>query len=175
MYAIARGVEASCWMAGRDHDYPEQFAAGLKPHAVREKYYYARRPEITRVVDISGVRGSKSRGQPRQSGQGPRRPSRVAAPRGAGEKAAALAAAGRRRRDGRPQLHQGVSAGTQPRAGPEIRRAIRRSVSLHRPWGTVADRRLHPKTRRSGPRLNTVANRPATPTMACGREGTGAC
>jgi LmbE family N-acetylglucosaminyl deacetylase len=52
---IARGVEAACWMAGRDHDYPEQFAAGLKPHAVREKYYYARRPEITRVVDISGV------------------------------------------------------------------------------------------------------------------------
>ncbi len=53
--AIARGVEAACWMAGRDHDYPEQFAAGLKPHAVREKYYYARRPEITRVVDISAV------------------------------------------------------------------------------------------------------------------------
>ena len=42
-------------MAGRDHDYPEQFAAGLKPHAVQEKYYYARRPEITRVVDISAV------------------------------------------------------------------------------------------------------------------------
>src|SRR5205814_7047961 len=41
--------------AGRNHDNPEQFAAGLKPHAVREKYYYARRPEITRVVDISGV------------------------------------------------------------------------------------------------------------------------
>ena len=52
---IAKGVEASCWMAGRDHDYPEQFAAGLKPHAVQEKYYYARRPEITRVVDIGGV------------------------------------------------------------------------------------------------------------------------
>jgi len=50
---IARGVEAACWMAGRDHDYPEQFAAGLEPHAVQEKYYYARRPEITRVVDIS--------------------------------------------------------------------------------------------------------------------------
>ncbi len=53
--AIARGVEAACWMAGRDHDYPEQFAAGLKPHAVQEKYYYARRPEITRVVDITSV------------------------------------------------------------------------------------------------------------------------
>jgi LmbE family N-acetylglucosaminyl deacetylase len=53
--AIARGVEAACWMAGRDHDYPEQFAAGLEPHAVLEKYYYARRPEITRVVDITSV------------------------------------------------------------------------------------------------------------------------
>jgi LmbE family N-acetylglucosaminyl deacetylase len=53
--AIARGVEAACWMAGRAHDYPEQFAAGLAPHAVQEKYYYARRPEITRVVDVSGV------------------------------------------------------------------------------------------------------------------------
>ena len=28
---------------------------GIEPHAVSEKYYYARRPEITRVVDISGV------------------------------------------------------------------------------------------------------------------------
>ncbi len=53
-YMIARGVEAACWMAGRAHDYPEQFAAGLEPHEVKEKYYYARRPEITRVVDISG-------------------------------------------------------------------------------------------------------------------------
>jgi LmbE family N-acetylglucosaminyl deacetylase len=52
---IARGMEAACWMAGRAHDYPEQFAAGLAPHAVQEKYYYARRPEINRVVDVSGV------------------------------------------------------------------------------------------------------------------------
>jgi LmbE family N-acetylglucosaminyl deacetylase len=54
---IARGVEAACWMAGRAHDYPEQFAAGLAPHTVQEKYYYARRPEINRVVDVSGVVG----------------------------------------------------------------------------------------------------------------------
>src|SRR5215468_2429405 len=52
---IARGIEAACWMAGRAHDYPEQLAAGLAPHAVREKYYYARRPEVNRVVDVSGV------------------------------------------------------------------------------------------------------------------------
>jgi LmbE family N-acetylglucosaminyl deacetylase len=52
-YMIARAVEAACWMAGRAHDYPEQFAAGLAPKTVQDKYYFARRPEITRVVDIS--------------------------------------------------------------------------------------------------------------------------
>ena len=50
---VARAVEAACWMAGREHDYAEQIAAGLKPKAVQDKYYFARRPEITRVVDIS--------------------------------------------------------------------------------------------------------------------------
>jgi LmbE family N-acetylglucosaminyl deacetylase len=52
-YMVARGVEAACWMAGRDHDYPEHFAAGLAPKEVQEKYYFARRPEVTRVVDIT--------------------------------------------------------------------------------------------------------------------------
>jgi hypothetical protein len=51
----ARAVEAACWIAGRAHDYPEHFAAGLSAHAVTDKYYFARRPEITRVVDISHV------------------------------------------------------------------------------------------------------------------------
>jgi LmbE family N-acetylglucosaminyl deacetylase len=70
-FAIARGIEASCWMAGRDHDYPEQFAAGLKPHAVREKYYYARRPEITRVVDITGVIDKKVEANRANQAKGP--------------------------------------------------------------------------------------------------------
>ncbi len=70
-YAIARGVEASCWMAGRDHDYAEQFAAGLKPHAVREKYYYARRPEITRVVDISSFVDRKVEANRANQAKGP--------------------------------------------------------------------------------------------------------
>ena len=52
-YMLAKAVEAACWMAGRAHDYPEQFAAGLSPKTVQDKYYFARRPEITRVVDIS--------------------------------------------------------------------------------------------------------------------------
>jgi LmbE family N-acetylglucosaminyl deacetylase len=53
-YVTAQVVEACCWMAGQDHDYPEHFAAGLQPHAVTEKYYFARGPQIVnRVVDIS--------------------------------------------------------------------------------------------------------------------------
>ena len=54
-YVLGSCVEAASWMAGREHDYPEQFIAGLKTHAVSEKYYYARHPAITRVVDISAV------------------------------------------------------------------------------------------------------------------------
>jgi LmbE family N-acetylglucosaminyl deacetylase len=54
-YVLGHCVEAACWMAGRVHDYPEQFAAGLAPRAISEKYYYARHPDITRVVDISGT------------------------------------------------------------------------------------------------------------------------
>src|SRR6266853_6142045 len=54
-YVLGHCVEAACWMAGREHDYPEQFAAGLKTHAVSEKYYYARHPDITRVVDITSM------------------------------------------------------------------------------------------------------------------------
>jgi LmbE family N-acetylglucosaminyl deacetylase len=53
-YVTTQVVEASCWMAGLDFDYPEQLAAGLQPHAVKEKYYFARGPQIVnRVVDIS--------------------------------------------------------------------------------------------------------------------------
>jgi LmbE family N-acetylglucosaminyl deacetylase len=54
-YVLAHCVEAACWMAGRVHDYPEQLAAGLEARAVSAKYYYARHPDITRVVDISGT------------------------------------------------------------------------------------------------------------------------
>jgi LmbE family N-acetylglucosaminyl deacetylase len=53
-YVTAQVVEASCWMAGLDLDYPEQLAGGLQPHAVQEKYYFARGPQIVnRIVDIS--------------------------------------------------------------------------------------------------------------------------
>ncbi len=52
-YVTAQAVEAACWMSGGHLDMPEHFAAGLKPHSVREKYYFARGPQlVNRVVDI---------------------------------------------------------------------------------------------------------------------------
>jgi LmbE family N-acetylglucosaminyl deacetylase len=53
-YVTAQSVEAACWMAGGGKDFPEHFEAGLKPHGVREKYYFARGPQqlVNRVVDI---------------------------------------------------------------------------------------------------------------------------
>ena len=55
-YVTAKAMEAACWMAGTSKDYPEHFDAGLKPHSVGEKYYFARGPQIVnRVVDTSTV------------------------------------------------------------------------------------------------------------------------
>ena len=53
-YVTASAVEAACWMAGMAKDYPEHFEAGLSPHGVNEKYYFARGPQlVNRVVDTS--------------------------------------------------------------------------------------------------------------------------
>lgn len=53
-YVTAQAVEAACWMAGGKLDLPEHFAAGLQPHSVAEKYYFARGPQlVNRVVDIA--------------------------------------------------------------------------------------------------------------------------
>ena len=53
-YVTSQCVEAACWMAGGDKDYPEHFAAGLKPHAVREKYYFARfQQRVNRIVEVT--------------------------------------------------------------------------------------------------------------------------
>lgn len=53
-YVTASAIEAACWMSGGHLDFPEHFAAGLEPHSVREKYYYARGPQlVNRVVNIS--------------------------------------------------------------------------------------------------------------------------
>lgn len=50
----ARHAEYCCFLAGGRLDFPEQIAAGIKPHRVREKYYWARGEHaVNRVVDIS--------------------------------------------------------------------------------------------------------------------------
>lgn len=54
-YVTAQAVEAAAWIAGMDKDYPEQFAAGIEPHTVREYYYWVARKgqPFNRVVDVS--------------------------------------------------------------------------------------------------------------------------
>lgn len=55
-YVTAQAVEAACWMSGGRLDLPEHFAAGLKPKAVTEKYYFARGPQlVNRVVHTGPV------------------------------------------------------------------------------------------------------------------------
>jgi LmbE family N-acetylglucosaminyl deacetylase len=53
-YVTAQVVEAACWMAGMSKDYPEHLEAGLLPHGVSEKYYFARGPQlVNRIVEIT--------------------------------------------------------------------------------------------------------------------------
>jgi LmbE family N-acetylglucosaminyl deacetylase len=60
-YVTAQMVEAACWMAGGGKDFPEHFEAGLAPHGVSEKYYFARGPQqmVNRVVDIGPTLDAK--------------------------------------------------------------------------------------------------------------------
>lgn len=59
-YVTARAVEAACWMSGGKLDLPEHFEAGLQPHSVGEKYYFARGPQlVNRVVDIGPTMETK--------------------------------------------------------------------------------------------------------------------
>ena len=52
-YVTAKAVEAARWMAGMSTDYPEQLEV-VKPHTVKEMYYFARGPQlVNRIVDIS--------------------------------------------------------------------------------------------------------------------------
>ena len=59
-YVTAQAVEAACWMSGGALDLPEHFAAGLAPHSVSEKYYFARGPQlVNRVVDTAPTHTQK--------------------------------------------------------------------------------------------------------------------
>jgi len=59
-YVTAQAVEAACWMPGGRLDLPEHFEAGLNPHSVSEKYYFASGPQlVNRVVDIGPTLAAK--------------------------------------------------------------------------------------------------------------------
>ena len=71
-YVTAQCVEAACWMAGMDKDYPEQLAAGIQPHSVTMKYYFARGPQlVNRVVDIGSTIDGKVSANLVNKAQGP--------------------------------------------------------------------------------------------------------
>ncbi|MDP2995930.1 MAG: PIG-L family deacetylase [Bryobacterales bacterium] len=71
-YVTAQAVEAACWMAAGGKDYPEHFEAGLKPWAVKEKYYFSRGPQlVNRVVDISSTIDRKVAANLANLAQGP--------------------------------------------------------------------------------------------------------
>jgi LmbE family N-acetylglucosaminyl deacetylase len=71
-YVTAKAVEAACWMAGMGKDFPEHFDAGLSPHSVKEKYYFARGPQhVNRAVDITGVMDRKIAVNLLNTAQGP--------------------------------------------------------------------------------------------------------
>lgn len=59
-YVTARAVEWAAAIAGSPWDYPEHFLTGLKPHAPRERYYFARGPQlVNRIVDIGAFMDKK--------------------------------------------------------------------------------------------------------------------
>ncbi len=71
-YVTAACVEAACWMAAGDKDYPEHFDAGLKPQVIREKYYFARfQQRVNRVVDIASAMERKIDVNLENKAQGP--------------------------------------------------------------------------------------------------------
>jgi LmbE family N-acetylglucosaminyl deacetylase len=59
-YVTAKAVESACWMTGGGRDFTEHFAAGVMPHGVSEKYYFARGPQlVNRAVDIGPTMAKK--------------------------------------------------------------------------------------------------------------------
>lgn len=53
---VSQAIEEAYWTATFDKHHPEHLEAGLQPHSVCERWYYARRlPVITAAVDISDV------------------------------------------------------------------------------------------------------------------------
>ena len=57
---LARAVNEACWQAAFDTLYPDQLAAGLEPHAIAERYLFARHPTVVNHhLDIGDFIGTK--------------------------------------------------------------------------------------------------------------------
>ena len=55
-FKVAYAVDEAFWTAMFDKHHPEHFDDGLEPHAVFERWYFARRlVEVTTAIDISSV------------------------------------------------------------------------------------------------------------------------
>lgn len=72
-YVTGRAAEAACWMSGAGKDYSEQVQAGIKPHAVKDKYYWTMRPgqPYNLVTDISTHLEQKIASMSANKSQGP--------------------------------------------------------------------------------------------------------
>ncbi len=71
-YVTARAVEWAAAIAATRWDYPEHFLAGLQPHEPKERYYFARGPQlVNRVVDISAFMDQKVLANTANVTQGP--------------------------------------------------------------------------------------------------------
>ena len=131
-YVTAQCIEAACWMAGGHLDFPEHMAAGLKPHSVREKYYYARGPQlVNRVVDISStidVKMAAIRANRTMLGNMVRQARDELAVQQAETARAGRGRAGRDPRVRRFAIQSGLCPPRQP-----ARPGVRRAVPLHRP------------------------------------------
>ena len=72
-YITGQLVESACWMAGAAKDYPEQVQAGMKPHGVKDKYYWTMRPgsPYNHVTDIAPFLDKKIASMATNKSQGP--------------------------------------------------------------------------------------------------------
>jgi LmbE family N-acetylglucosaminyl deacetylase len=71
-YVTARAVEWAAALSAARWDYPEFGLAGIQPHPVRERYYFARGPQlVNRVVDISDFMDQKVHANNANVTQGP--------------------------------------------------------------------------------------------------------
>jgi LmbE family N-acetylglucosaminyl deacetylase len=60
-YVTAKAVEWAAGICAMSWDYPEFGYAGVKPHPVRERYYFSRGPQlVNRVVDIGAYIDKKA-------------------------------------------------------------------------------------------------------------------